>query len=275
LTGRHVQEYDYLTYQLDAGIIAIRGETGLNLYALMLGIGSSLSIWRVSKEVPAREAMRWSASALIVLLGALIGARIGFVLWQPAYLEAFGWQVLRLWEGGFIWPGAIVGAWLAIFLISWQLHSRVGFVADRMSVMVPPLVIMIWLGCWMAGCGYGPLLPAGWQFPASVDETGMWASRLPLQWLAAISLFLIYFSFEHHFPRRRSGQAAALSWLLLMIHTLTFSLLRADLRPGWQGLSWDIWAAIFYLTTAVFVCLIVFYPQKSEEEKPVFGKSEN
>ena len=111
----------------------------MNLYALLLGIGSSLSIWRISREVPVREAMHWSTSALVVLLGALIGARIGFILWQPAYLEAFGWQVLHIWEGGFIWPGAVAGAWFAILLISWQLHLPVGLVADRIAVMAPPV----------------------------------------------------------------------------------------------------------------------------------------
>ena len=237
---------------------------------MLLGIGSSLCIWRVSREVPTRDVMRWSTSALVVLLGGLIGARIGFILWQPAYLDAFGWQVLRIWEGGFIWPGAVIGAWLAILLISWQLHFRIGMVADRMSVMAPPLVTMVWLGCWTAGCGYGPLLPASWHFPASIDETGMWASRIPLQWLAAISLFLIYFSFEHHFPRRRNGQTAALTWLILMVHTLIFSFLRADLRPGWQGLSWDIWATILYLIIALIAFLIVFFPKKSDDEKPIF-----
>ena len=262
-----------LTKYFYTGIIAFKGETGLNLYALLLGIGSSLSIWRVSREVPARDAMRWSTSALIVLLGGLIGARIGFILWQPAYLEAFGWQVLRIWEGGFIWPGAVAGAWLAILLISWQLRLNVGLVADRLSVMAPPLVTTVWLGCWAAGCGYGPLLPASWHFPMSIDETGMWASRIPLQLLAALSLFLIFFSFEHHFPRRRNGQAAALTWLILMVHTLIFSFLRADLRPGWQGLSWDIWASIIYLIAALIIFLIVFYPQKSPNEKPIFEKN--
>jgi lysylphosphatidylglycerol synthetase-like protein (DUF2156 family) len=112
------------------------------------------------------------------------------------------------------------------------------------------------------------LLPVNWHFPLTVDETGIWASRLPLQWIAAVTLFLIYFSFEHRFPRRRAGQAAALTWLLLMVHTLIFSIFRADLRPGRQGLSWDIWAAILFLTMALIWFLIVFYPQRNSV-KPI------
>lgn len=263
-----------MTYIPDTGIIAGRGGFGLSLYAFLLGIGSSLSIWRVAMDVPPPEKIRWSSSALVILLGALIGARIGFILWQPAYIAAYGWQVLRIWEGGFIWPGAVAGAWLAILLLSWQMHQPVGFVADRTAVMVPPIAITIWLGCWMAGCGYGPLISLNWQFPMTIDETGLLASRFPLQWTAAVTLFLIYFSWEHRFPKQRTGQRAAITWFIFMIHTLIFSIFRADLRPGWQGVSWDIWFAILYLITALICILIAFYPKKVTKDQAIFGNSE-
>jgi phosphatidylglycerol:prolipoprotein diacylglycerol transferase len=263
-----------LTNILDAGIIASRGEPTLNLYSFLLGIGSSLSIWRVTADVPLHEKIRWASSALVVLLGALIGARIGFLLWQPAYLAAFGWQAMRIWEGGFIWPGAVLGAWLMILLLSWQMRQKVGFVADRMAVMVPPLAITIWLGCWMAGCGYGQVIPLNWQFSMTMDETGQWASRFPLQWVAAVTLFLVYFGWEQRFPSKRTGQRSAITWLIFMVHTLLFSIFRADLRPGWQGLSWDIWFAILYLVAALICFLIAFFPKKFDSEQPILKKEQ-
>jgi phosphatidylglycerol:prolipoprotein diacylglycerol transferase len=237
----------------------------LNLYAFLIGAGGSLAVWRVAKTVVSSLARRWVLAALFVLAGALFGARIGFVFWQPESFSGSFWQIFRLDQGGLVWFGALPGAWLMVWLIAKQRSLPFVMVADRMATMLPPMGIMTWLACWTAGCGYGPLLENGWWAPLTMDERGLWAVRLPLQFLAAISLFLIFSTWEAKFPKRRPGQRAALTWLLFSAHTLFFSFLRADPRPIWQGLAWDEWAALFFLGTALFFFLITFWPRKKIE----------
>ncbi len=236
----------------------------MNGYALLMGLGGMLAVWRVVKTVIPRLAARWALAALLVLGGALIGARIGFVLWQPYSFDSL-WDVLRLDQGGLVWFGAVPFAWLVIWLIAKHRSLPFGMVADRLGSMLPPLGVMTWLACWSAGCGYGMVLENADWLPLSVDERGLWATRLPLQWLAAVSLLLIFFMWETRFPKRRPGQRAAATWLIFSAHTLLFSFLRADPRPIRQGLAWDEWAALGYAITALFTFLWAIWPRNRVE----------
>lgn len=237
----------------------------MNLYGLLIGIGGALAVWRVAKTVTPALAVRWALAALVVLAGALFGARIGFVFWQPASFTNSFWDVFRIDQGGLVWFGAVPAAWLVMWLIAKQRSLPFVMVADRLVTMLPPMGVMTWLACWTAGCGYGSALAESWWLPNSIDERGVWAVRLPLQWLAALSLLVIFFIWETRFPKRRPGQRAALTWLIFSAHTLLFSFLRADPRPVWRGLAWDEWAAIVYMGSALIFFLMAFWPRKRIE----------
>lgn len=234
----------------------------MNLYAFLIGAGASLAVWRVTKTVVPGLSLRWAYAALMVLFGALIGARIGFVFWQPESFTADPMAILRFDTGGFIWFGAIPTAWIAVWLIAKRRSLPFAMVADRLLTMLPPMGVMTWLACWTTGSGYGALVEQAWWAPLTVDERGLWAARVPLQWLAALSLFLIFVIWENRFPKRRPGQRSALTWLFFTVHTLVFSFLRADPRPQWQGLAWDEWAALLFVGTAVVYFFINFWPRK-------------
>ncbi len=248
------------------GIINQSGDfSKVDLYAFLIGAGASLAVWRVTRTVVPKLALRWAWTAVGVLFGALLGARLGYLFWQPNSFTNHFWQLFRINQGGLVWFGAFPAAWLVIWGVAKFRSLPFTMVADRVLTMLPPMAIMTWLACWASGSGYGELLENAWWAPLSIDERGLWAVRFPLQWVAALSLFLIFAIFEGRFPKNRPGQRAALTWLIFCAHTLLFSFLRADPRPVWHGVTWDEWAAIFYLAGALIFFLVSFWPRKHIE----------
>ncbi|PKO14952.1 MAG: hypothetical protein CVU39_12815 [Chloroflexi bacterium HGW-Chloroflexi-10] len=238
----------------------------MNWYAFLMGAGASLGLWRVAHGVTERHSLRWTTAGLLVLFSAMLFARLGYFVVYPAYFQAQGMQALAPSAGGYVWPGALLGGWLAIGLISWLRRIPFLHTTDRLLPLLPPMAVMAWLACWPGGCAYGPEMLGGWWAPLALDESGAVLHRMPLQWLAALSLLVLYFGLENHFPERRPGQPAALTWLVFSVHTFLFSWLRADLRSEWMGLTWDLWAALVCVLLALVFCLVTFWPTHTVEK---------
>ncbi len=240
----------------------------MNWYAFLIGLGSALAIWRVVQEQKQSQKMDWGFAALWVLFAAWLGARIAFYIWQPAIILDLGWQAFGLRAGGMVWSGAVFGAWIAILLIS--LRKGIGFLetADQLMVMLPPMVVTIWLAGWFSGSAYGHLMPEGWWIPITIDDTFQLNPRFPLQLVAAVSLFILFAVIEPRIQKQLVGRRTAIVWTIFSIHTLIFSFLRADLRPLWLGIAWDIWFVFVCIAWALTLCWMAWFrkPGKSNEK---------
>lgn len=229
----------------------------MNHYAVLVGLGAALGIWQVMQSaLPALEAKR-ARQGSALLLSALLGARLGYVLLHLSYYRQHGWEALQIWLGGLYWPGAVAGALLALAVIARAGNERLTVLADGLTPLLPPLTILIWLACWTAGCAYGATAEGAWWGLPAVDETGVVARRLPLQALAALSLALLYGALELLLHSARQGIRASLTLLALMMHTFLFSLLRVDSTLRWGGLRLDSWAALVFALTALVGWLVL------------------
>ncbi len=220
----------------------------MNWYAFLIGIGTSLAIWRVIQEQEKPQKFRWGFLSLWVLLGSWLGARIAFFIWHPAIILDLGWQAFGLREGGLVWPGAIAGAWLSIWLISLKVDKSFLETADFLIVMLPPIAITSWLAGWFSGSAYGPIMTEAWWVPMSLDDTFQMAPHFPLQLVVAASLFVLNIVAESCIPKNKKGFRTTIIWSIFCLHMLIFSFLRADPRPVFLGLAWDIWL--------VFICIL-------------------
>lgn len=231
------------------------------IFSALIGLGATLGMWRIYQSVPEEERLPAAKSALWVLAGAFGGSRLGFFLWQPAYLTDSGWKAIQFWEGGFVWPGAVVGAIFASILIALIRRKDVRLLLDQLSPLLPPVAIMTWLACIPAGCGYGSRLPVNITWLTVIDERGVYASRFPNQIVAALFLFFIFYVFERSFTTNRIGLRSGLTWLLFCLHTLLFSLFRADIRPGWKNLPVDVWMVLGFLLVAMIYMIFILKPR--------------
>lgn len=212
---------------------------GVNEFSFLLMLGGGIGLWRVSRQ---RE-LQWLDGAILTILCALMGARLGYVLINLAYFREVPEEILQFWLGGLSAPGAIVGALLGIGTASLLFRVPYLRMADRLYPLLPPLAVSVWLGCWLAGCAYGAVAQPGWLGVPAPDEAGWVTWRIPVQPLAALSLILFYALMEALIPiPRPSGwlSSLALTWLTLV--NLAASLLRDDPMPVWNHFRVDTWA---------------------------------
>lgn len=240
-------------------------------FSLWVGIGATLGMWRIARSVPERQTNAWVNAALVVLSATLAGARLFYVLINHAYFAAHLIEIPQFWTGGLAWPGALAGAWLAILFlvfVSRSTSSRrarfgkspLSLFGDRLYPLLPPIAITTWLACWKAGIAYGPLLPPGtWYGVPSLDESGSYHLRFPLQLLAALSLLIYFGVLELRVrPLQPPGKLSTLAWFGLLLNLLLASLLRADPAPYWNGIRLDTWMAIAFLAVFSMIVLLNF-----------------
>ena len=217
----------------------------VNGYSLLIGIGAALGLLQVIRRVPEHLALRWTIAGLAMLFAGMLGARAAYVWLNPAYYSLHPQAVWRLVEGGLAWPGALAGVLAVFFLTAIFLRAPLGVAADVFAPMIVTVAVTAWLGSASSGTAYGaaihPALP--WAIPSTEPE-GVLTYRWPLQLTAALTLFLIFWSFERRsaewrLPDVRAGAAG----LLLAGHTALFSYWRADGGLTFNGLRVDYAAA--------------------------------
>ncbi len=241
-------------------------QSGVGNFALWVGIGASLGLWRVVRSAAQRGSGNgtdhWINTGLFVLLLALVGARLSFVLQNPEYFRSHPLESLMIWLGGLTWPGALAGGGLGIGILTIQNRSprsgklSPGWISDALYPLLPVLAVTTWLGCWAAGVGYGATAPEGawWAIPAA-GEDGQILMRWPVQPLAALTLLAFFALLEWRIqPMRPPGRISRIAITGLLLHLLIFSAFVADPAPHWNGFRADTWIAL----AGLLACLIYF-----------------
>lgn len=231
----------------------------MNLFSLMVGIGASLGLLQVWRDAPPRREFAWLLNGWLILLAALIGGRAGFV-WLNPHLFAGDWQAaLRFWEGGLIFPTALLAVLLMIPLLTILRRLSIPQAADLTILLLIPLAVSLWLGCGVAGCAYGMALTDQypWALPV-LDSDGTLTYRLPLPYLAAFVLLLIARPVEKKaIELQIPGARASLLGFVLGVHTLIFSSWRADAVPTFQNIRLDLAVGTLLAVIGLFGALVI------------------
>jgi phosphatidylglycerol:prolipoprotein diacylglycerol transferase len=215
---------------------------GLNGFSLFIAFGALLGLGWMAWELPRRKALAALDAAVWVLIGALIGGRIGFVLFSWPYFESHLVEAPQFWLGGLSGAGALLGALLGLYPATRLTRQRLAVVADTLIRPAYVFAISAWLGCWATGIAYGPAT-GSLGLPAQ-DELGDVRLRFPTQLLGALLSFAMLWLLEPQRTKRLpAGTAAALGFAGLSLQMLVLSFLRADPAPVWLGLRPSIWGA--------------------------------
>lgn len=89
-----------------------------------------------------------SSLFLYILLGTMIGARVGHVLfYQPDYYLARPWEILMIWQGGLASHGGFIGVLLALYLYV-RKYRELTFLelGDRLVIATLPAAGLIRIG---------------------------------------------------------------------------------------------------------------------------------
>lgn len=225
----------------------------LNVFSLILALGASFGLFRIAMASRPSQRTTWLLAGLLTLTGALIGARLGYVLLHINYFSLHPGQMALFWLGGLTWEGALGGGLLTLLAVKkiwqWSFFSLL----DKLSLMLLPLGVAGWLACWASGTAYGQTLPSEvWWGIHTLDETGLSALRTPVQPLAAISL-VAFMGFTELLllQNTTTGWKGTLAGLIFSADMLLFTFLRADPAERWLGLRFESWSAMVYTLLGV------------------------
>lgn len=240
------------------------GPLTLYSYGAMLALGAGLGLIVLNKlaEANGLDSNRVSSLALWVLLTAIAGSRLVFVLLEPAAFIQSPWRVLYFWEGGLVFYGGVgAGVIIAVLL------------ARRWSLPLLPMIDCFGpalalgqafgrIGCFLAGCCFGLPWEGGVCAVAFTDPHTLAPPGIelhPTQLYSSISLFVIFgISLLVWRKRRFAGQVFFTYGLLHGLARLIIEQFRGDWRG--EALVFSLTpTAVFALGFAAFSAVMLIY----------------
>lgn len=177
------------------GPFVLRSYTILLDVTILLGLGSLA--WR-GHQTDGRPAA-WVDAGLVALAGGIIGGRLSHVAIHWAYFSEHVADIIRVWQGGLDWHGAVVAGLVGLYLgcrlrrIDWR-HAT-----DSLSTILPAGAALVYTACLASRCAYGREVPSLAGYPLLVvaelpDLYGIVLPRLSSQLLGiglSVALVLV------------------------------------------------------------------------------------
>ncbi len=230
-------------------------------------MGAVIGLLRLARVTPRESRNSWLAVGLLIYLGALAVARLGYVFEHFDYFRRHLSQTLAFWTGGFTWQAGVIGAFVVLFILSIILRKSWRMMLDITAIILLPMSVTLWLGAWTEGLAYGAAAPEGawWGFP-SQDVFGAAALHLPVQLMAALSFLLVLGIVEALTSKsKRRGVRGSLLWLAFSALMLVFTLLRTDPAPNLLTLRIETWFAILFSGVFIFLTLGLYFASIPEK----------
>ena len=105
-----------------------------------------------------------------VLFGIIIGGRLGYIMfYNSAYYLEHPLAMLRIWEGGMAFHGALLGVAIAVLIMAKRRHVPFFALTDRIALVVPIGLFFGRLSNFINGELYGRVTTLPWAmvFPNS------------------------------------------------------------------------------------------------------------
>ncbi len=195
------------------------GPFTLHTYGLLVATGFAAALFYSLRQA-AREGLDSDAFSnffLIVVISAIAGSRLLYVIYNYRYFADHPLKVAAIWEGGLVFHGGLI---LAVFS-SW-LYLRRGVLPmwETADIAAPAIALgqaIGRLGCLAAGCCFGRITDLPWGIVFTHPES-LAPRDLPLhptQLYSSLSNGIIFLVL--HAYRSRSGAPGRTFWLYLFL----------------------------------------------------------
>ncbi|MBN1255919.1 MAG: prolipoprotein diacylglyceryl transferase [Deltaproteobacteria bacterium] len=205
-------------------LLTIGGFNIIKSYGLMIAIGILVGLFLARRQA-AREGIdpdKIIDIAFYVLLAALIGSRLLFVLTNFKEYVDNPLDIFKIWEGGLVFYGGLI---LAVAIGIWCIRRFSLPLWQVTDIFAPSVAIghtFGRIGCFLAGCCYGKPSSLPWAVtftdPRSLAPQGI--PLHPTQLYSSLGLFAI-FAFLIWLRKRKTFHGE-----LLWSYTLVYAIFR-------------------------------------------------
>jgi phosphatidylglycerol:prolipoprotein diacylglycerol transferase len=195
---------------------------------------------------------------LVVLIAGFVGARLLHVFYEePAYYAEHPWNVLKVWNGGFVYLGGMIAATVAAAFFCDFKREPFWVWADTAAPPVALAYALGRVGCFLNGCCYGRECVLPWAVfmgDAYRHPTQLYATFWEL-WTIAVLLGIEKISLKQRRPR-----VPGVTWSVWLIFHGTGRLImerfRVDPRgPDILGLSISSWSSLALIVLGLALLL--------------------
>ncbi len=211
------------------------GHITLYTYGLFLALGFITAIWFSKRNAAFFNTRGEDISDLffVILVSALVGARLLYVLVNlDAYLAA-PLDILKIWNGGLVFFGGFLGATLAAFVF---LKHKGLPVLKTGDIIAPGIALghaIGRVGCFFAGCCYGREcdLPFAISFSHPQSLAPLDVLLHPTQLYMVVSNLILFFILIGIQRRKRFDGMVFLAYIMLYSAFRSFiEFFRGDFR---------------------------------------------
>ncbi len=170
-----------------------------------------------------------------ILLSAIIGSRLFYVILNPDYFIKNPLSIIKIWEGGLVFYGGLIAAIITGIIFIRKHNLSLWQVAD---IFAPSIAIghaIGRIGCFFAGCCHGKPADLPWAVtfhdPASLAITGI--PLHPVQLYESIGEFINFLILI--LLRRRPHFRGELFWTYVILYSILrffVEFFRGDLQRG-------------------------------------------
>ena len=168
---------DIFSFELGGASLALRWYSMAYIVGLLIGWRIVLRAVRTKKlwpdETPPLTSDQIENLLTWVILGVILGGRLGFVLfYQPAYYLQNPGEILMVWQGGMSFHGGLLGVTIAGLVFCQKHRLPMMAVADAMALATAPGLFLGRLANFINNELWGrpTTLPWGVAFPGSAAQ---------------------------------------------------------------------------------------------------------
>jgi phosphatidylglycerol:prolipoprotein diacylglycerol transferase len=225
------------------------GVIHLYSYGLSIAIGVLLALFLMKRRALNEGFLKPDEvldMAFVILVWGFIGARLFYVIQNlPSYLSE-PLKVFAVWEGGLIYYGGVIGAFLGFGLLvrkkKWPFWKTLDFLVPY-GAMTHAFGR---IGCFLNGCCFGKACDLPWavrfpELPYAVHPAQLYE--------ALYDILLFAFLTQRRKRARFEGEIALLYFLLYGMGRYLIEFLR---EPGWiwMGFTLNQWLSIAIISAA-------------------------
>lgn len=192
---------------------------------------------------------------LVLVIAGIVGSRLAYVAIEWPLFANDLWSIIRIWDGGLSYYGALAAGLPFVFLLSRRHNVRFGKVADPVALGLAAGYPFARIGCFLNGCCYGKPTDLPWAVTFPYDVVARHPTQLYSMVIGILIFVMLWYTGKHQkFP----GQLALLYLFLYGIYRFAIDFLRVS-PPAGAYLTLGQTASLLVAGIALVILLVRFH----------------